>query len=166
MADRRYEFTIEMKGETGNKTNPIAGSSKTESDSALAKGTSLGGNKIKAAGKVLTAVTVYSTAKNMAKQAVNHEISMVEMRTGSKELQQRASLNMQVLQETASFAGKAGVAFAANPVLGGLVVGAEIAQSVVSYNQTMDRINTARTIENIGLGMNYVRAGANGSRRG
>ena len=165
MADRRYEFTIKMKGETGGKTNPIAGSSKTESDTETAKS---GGMLTKDQAKVFAkGMVAYGMTKSFATQIINHEVSMVEMRTGSKELQQRASFNMQVAQQGLGIAES----MATGALVGGLpgaIVGTIIgfARTAINYNQNVNRINTARAVENVGLGMNYVRAGANGSRRG
>lgn len=160
MAEREYSITIEVDSISGNSNNPIAGDEKSP-DSDLAKTAGfLNKGQAKAFGK---GVTAYHYAKSFVSQIISHEVSLVELRTGSRELQERANFMLNVGNKLSGTTETVILGAAAGSTLTGLVVsGIHLA---VSYQQAQNTINTQREVENVSLGLTHIRAGANGSRR-
>lgn len=163
MAEREYSITIEVDSINGNSNNPIAGDEKSP-DSDLAKTAGfLNKGQAKAFGK---GVTAYHYAKSFTSQIISHEVSLVELRTGSRELQERANFMLNVgnklVGATESIVVGAAVGGIVGAVAGLVTSGIHLA---VSYQQAQNTINTQRNVENVSLGLTYIRAGANGSRR-
>lgn len=161
--DRNYSITIEVNGmEKGE--SPIAGDNKP-SDTEKASGGSI--NKIQA--KTLAAtLTAYHTVKSFATQVINHEVSLVSLRTGSNEMQERASF----INENVQTAVGVGESLIAGAIAGG-PVGAIIALGGVALNvghrvmaiaQKQETLNIERSIEKETIQKNYIRAGAKGYR--
>ena len=155
------EYTIVIKREGGSSDkNPVAGSN-TEQDSGKSGGIlSKQGAKNFAKGMV-----AYRTVKSFATQMINHEVSMVELRTGSNELQQRANFINEMHQK--------GVGILETTVTGALVGGLpgalvgltlSTAHTLIGYSQNQQRLNEERAIENETIRRNIVRAGASNSR--
>lgn len=163
MADRNYTITIKIDGESSARSqSPIAGSTK-QSDTEEVKKYSFE----KDASGALKKLVSYKAVKSFATQIVNHEISQVELRTGSRELQDRATfINETVQRGLGIVEGVALGAVAGGPI--GAVIGAlvGVTHTAISYAQRQDTLNLQRSIENASIQMNYIRAGANGSRRG
>ena len=161
MAERNYTITIKYK-DVKSSRSPIAGDN-AESDTNKGKGL-LSKEDAKVFGKAMVA---YGVVKSYATQIVNHEVSMVELRTGSKELQERANFANQVGQQAVSI-----VETTATSAMVGGWVGAivgfvmSLGHTVLGYVQNQNRIDTAKSIENRSIQFNYIRAGANGSRSG
>ena len=91
---------------------------------------------------------------------------MVQLRTGSNELQERATfINNMHQQGLGVLEGMVTGAMVGG--LPGAIIGTTLSlmHTMIGYGQAQNRINTERTLENVGIGMNYIRAGANGSRR-
>jgi tetrahydromethanopterin S-methyltransferase subunit G len=161
MEGRNYTITIKADKLSSGGGSPIAGDKK-ESDTKKS-----GGILTKEGAKAFASTMVaYHTVKSFATQVVNHEISMVQLRTGSNELQARVSFINQMTQQ--------GLGILEGTVTGlmvgslpGMVVGLALStmHSLVSYTQKVDELNTRRSLENESLHMNYIRAGASGSRR-
>jgi hypothetical protein len=155
------EYVITIKNSTGSKSkNPIAGS---DNGSSTEKGKGLLSREgAKTFGKTMVA---YGTVKSFALQTINHEVSLVQLRTGSNELQGRANFTNSVVQKVVGI----GESMFAGAMVGGLpgaIVGLTLstAHTLIGYAQNQDRINTERSLENVSLQMNIMRAGANGSR--
>ena len=160
MEERRYQF-IFNNNSGAPKQSPIARSSGNESNNAK-KGLIQSEEGRIAFAKGMAA---YGVVKTFATQVVNHEVSMVKLRTGSNELQERANFinsvaqkGLNILETTAAGAALGGLPGAAL----GFVLGA--AHTVIGFAQNQERINTERSVENVGLMMMNIRAGANGSR--
>lgn len=159
-----YSITIEVSGNVSSES-PISGDktggSDTEKGKNIVTKDSLGG--------IAKKLISYHTVKSFADQVISHEVSMVELRTGSREMQERANFMLGMSQKVVSVGesmvtgalvgGPAGVAVA---VMG---MALNIMQTAISYQQKQQTLNTERTLENQTIRMNYVRAGANGSRR-
>lgn len=160
MSDRNYSITIEVVDKTEDK-NPISGN-KSKSDTETGKGI-LSKKGAKAWGKGLVA---YHYAKSFTDQIASHEISMVELKTGSRELQERANFAYNIGQKTIS-ATETIVTGALVGGLPGALMGlvTSLLHNALSYQQRVNTINTNKSIENVSIQMNYIRAGANGSRR-
>lgn len=157
----KINYSITIKAENlSNKRKAVAGSN-NDSDTDDRKGLlSKEGAKVYAKGLV-----AYHTVKSFATQIVNHEVSMVQLRTGSNELQERANFFNQIAQKSV---GILEGAFTGAMVGGlpGFVVGTALSlmHTAIDYGQRVERLNTERSLENQSIMMNYVRAGANGSR--
>lgn len=165
MADREYSITIEVKQEeTSENKSPIAGDKKEKEDSEVFKDSGiLNKEQAKAAGKVLTA---YHFAKSFTDQIISHNVSMVELNTGSKELQDRANFNLQVGQKLAGMVESVTMGALVGGWVGaiaGIAVGT--VSSAINYTQAQERLDKQKAIEDTSLQMNYIRAGAGGSRR-
>ena len=154
-------YTIEIKADNivEDGTTPIAGTNK-ESDTT--KSGLLSKEQAKAFSKGLVA---YHGVKSFATQVHNHYVSMVELRTGSKELQQRASFYNDIAQKGIGILESV-VAGALVGGLGGAVVGLAVSttHTLVGLAQAQDRINTQQALENETIFMNTIRAGTRGSR--
>lgn len=161
MADRTYKIVISAENLQDAKS-PIAGDNKS-SDTEKGKGL-LTKEGARTFGKVMVA---YGTVKSFATQIANHEVSMVELRTGSREQQERANFTYQLAQSGMGLLeGAIGGAMVGG--LPGFIIGTvlSVAHTAIGYAQRQDTLNMQRDLENSSLGMNYIRAGANGSRRG
>lgn len=161
MENRNYTITIKTDSLSSGNKSPIAGDNKG-TDKEKSGGGLLSKDAAKAFGKAMVA---YSTVKSFATQIVNHEVSMVQLRTGSNELQERANFTNQMIQKGVGIL-EGGVTGALVGGLPGFLIGTTLSlmHSVIGYGQAVNRLNTERTLENQSIMMNFVRAGAKGSR--
>lgn len=159
MAKRNYTITIKASGVVDDES-PIAGDNK-QSDSKKTKGL-LSKEGAKAYAKGLVA---YHAVKSFATQVISHEVSLVELRTGSNELQRRANFINQ-LHQTGAGVIESTVTGALVGGLPGAVIGmaTSAVKKLIDYAQRQETINLQKSIEDTTLGMNYVRAGARGYR--
>lgn len=162
MENRNYTITIKTDSLSSGGKSPISGDKKG-SDKDKSSGGLLSKDGAKAFGKAMVA---YSTVKSFATQIVNHEVSMVQLRTGSNELQERANFTNQMIQKGVGIL-EGGVAGALVGGLPGFIIGTSLSflHTMISYGQKASELNTQRTLENMSIQQNYIRAGANGSRR-
>lgn len=159
--DRQYQIVVENRGGTGKNNSPIA-KDQNESDSDKGKGL-----LSKSAAKAYMAgYAAYTKVKSFADQIYAHEVSMVELRTGSKEAQDRANFTRDMITKGVSFVEAGMMTALVTGNVAGFAIGAGISltQTLISYAQNQDRINTQRTLENTSIQLNYIRAGARGSR--
>lgn len=162
MENRNYTITIKADNLSSGNKSPIAGDNKG-TDKEKSNGGLLSKEGAKAFGKAMVA---YSTVKSFATQVINHEVSMVQLRTGSNELQQRANFTNQMIQKGVGIL-EGGIAGAMVGGLPGFIVGTGLSllHTMISYGQKQQELDTQRTVENQSIQMNYVRAGASGSRK-
>ena len=163
MEQRNYTITIKTDKLSGGGNDAIAGSS-TESEKESAKSSGLLTKEgAKAFGKGLVA---YRAVKSFATQVINHEVSMVQLRTGSNELQQRANFQNQLIQQGVGIIEGA-VAGALVGGLPGFIIGTatSLLNTMVSYGQAQNRLDTQNALEGASISLNKIRAGVNGSRR-
>ena len=157
MAERNYKITISYKNKS--KSNPIAGQDKS-SDTEQGKGllTKEGAKTFGAA------MVAYGTLKSFATQIINHEVSQVELETGSREMQERASFKNEMVQKGVGLLEMAvtGAMFGGVGAVVGLAIGTT--HTLLGYVQKQDTIELKRTIENQTISQNFIRAGAKGSR--
>lgn len=154
------QYEIIIKNESGGGSeSPISGDQKNvgNEDSAISK-------ELQSAFKKIVS---YQTAKSLVVSAINHEVSLVQLRTGNNELQQRASFVNSVVQQAVGFVESVAIGAKAGGWVGA-IVGAVMstATTVIGIAQKQDTIDKSRQLENATLQMNYVRAGARGSRGG
>lgn len=161
MEQHRHEIVIKSS-DLAKKKTPISGS-KTDTDQEKASGGLLSKEDAKT---FMAGYTAYKQAKNFATQIVAHNVSMVELRTGSRELQERANFQLQVRQQVIGVAETALTGLAAGGLPGatvGTLIG--VVNTAVHYIQRAEEINLKRSIENRTIETNLVRAGTGGSRR-
>lgn len=155
-----YEITIKTDRVSGGNS-AISGAN---SDSDTAQGNGLLSKE--GAKAFATGMVAYRTVKSFATQIINHEVSLVELRTGSRELQQRTSFYNEIAQKGVGILEKMAFgAFVGGGV--GAFIGLTLGTTheLIGYAQNQQRIDTERNIENQSLQMQYIRAGAGGSRR-
>ena len=158
MENRNY--TILIKAEDVKKESAISGQSSGGETSDAKETASKGQLKGLAVG-----LTAAKKIKGYVNTIVNHEVSMVGLRTGSNEMQERASFINQAVNKGVDMLMTIGVGAATGGVVGALIgVGIGVVETAVGYAFAQDRLNTERTIENETIRRNYVRAGAKGSR--
>ena len=156
-----YEFIL--KNETTDAENENTGVAGSESGKEPKKEKKQLSQGQIAVGKGLVA---YNLAKPWINQVVSHEISLVELRTGSREAQQKTQFAYDVASKVGGLFTSVLSGYAVGNVPGAIVAGlVNIGHTVVSYAQKEETINLQRSLESRTLQMNYVRAGAGGSRR-
>lgn len=117
----------------------------------------------KALGKSLVAL---QKVKSWINPVINHEINMVELRTGRREYARKIQFAHEIAQQGLGIVESIAMGYAVGNVWGA-VIGAvgSIGHTAMNYIQRQDEINTQETLENISLQQNRIRAGAGGSRR-
>lgn len=148
----KYEIIIRDETRT-NPTNPIANTEDGQAkDTTDDKDT-----KDKASP---WAYMAYRRVESVAKSWINHEISMVSVRTGRVELQQRyqfaADTAFGIVDTVTNIAVGAKVGGGVGAVVGAVV---SVAQAGINLVQKLDRYNTQMYLENTSLGLMHVRAG-------
>ena len=159
--DRQYQITIKNEGANGKQNSPIA---KDQNQSDTEKGKGLLSKS--AAKTFMKGMVAYHTLKNFGMQIYSHEASMVQLRTGSSEQQERANFFREVNTKTLNMLEAGTMTALVTGNVAGFVIGAGISltSTLISYAQNQDRINTQRSLENQSIQLNYIRAGARGSR--
>lgn len=111
-------------------------------------------------------MAVYHTVKSIGAQIAYHDaVATVQLRTGSSEAQEIASAWYSGINTSAGILEKAATGAAIGGGVGavvGTVVG--VAQALIGLNQRYRDLLMAEALESVSLRMNYIRAGANGSR--
>lgn len=162
MADVTYRFVFESTG----------GSSPSSHRSSVARTTS--GEEVEDTA-LTKLVKGYNAIRKMApvgyalkfaKQFVSAEVNRVELRTGNALLQEKVSY----VYSTAGRILTIGGAIMGGLATGNYLVAAGGLVSAISWGvdiaQEQTNINLARRVENIGIGMANIRAGAGGNRNG
>ena len=149
----KYEIIIRDETRT-NPTNPIAN---TEDGQAKDTTEDKNPNEERASP---WAYMAYRRVESVAKSWINHEISMVSVRTGRVELQQRyqfaADTAFGIVDTVTNIAVGAKVGGGAGAVVGAVV---SVAQAGINLVQKLDRYNTQMYLENTSLGLMHVRSG-------
>ena len=153
------EYTIIIKRDSvRSNESPIAGGSGEE-------GQSKGFLSKEGAKSFMKGVMAYKKVKGFAVQVANHEVSLVQLRTGSNELQQRADFINDVVQKGVGALESVAIGAAVGG-LPGAIVG--LVSSGVSYaiqvQQRKERLNLESDIEKESIQRNLIRAGASNSR--
>ena len=160
MANSTYVIRIE-NGTSGGGDSPIAGNTSSSSSS------SSGGNKKtytqgqKNAQTALKALVAYDKfVKPFVDQAIQHQVSTIELRTGSAELQQKVEFGLGIAQSVGGILQGALAGYAVGNLPGALIgTLVSVGTTVMNYANQADKIRMQQSLENITLrGMN-VRAG-------
>lgn len=161
-AERPYRIIIENAGGVQSNKSPIANDG-SPSDSEKGKGL-LTKSQARA---FMTGITAYRQVKGYANQIISFEHSMVALRTGSNEMQERAQFAQKVFNDGLGILESGVVAGLATGNVVGFVVGVGVGlvSKGINIMQNQIRINTERSVENQSIQLNYIRAGARGSRQ-
>lgn len=159
MAQR--EYVIRIVNDAGNgKRKTVAGDDDNTGETARSTNQTQSGQGAVAAGLV-----AWRTVKPWINQALTHELNVVNIRDGSTELAQRRQFGYQIATQSVGIIESMAAGYAVGNVAGaaiGLAVG--VGHTLLSYANNQQIINERRNLENRSLQMNYIRAGARGSR--
>lgn len=163
MADVTYRFVFESSGGGGSsdsRRSSVARTTSGEDVEESAVGKFIGGiNAVKKMAPV-------GYALKFANQVISSEINRVELRTGNALLQEKISYAYGTTGRVLAIGGA---------IIGGLATGNYLVAagglvSAISWGvdiaQEQTNINLSRRVENIGIGMANIRAGAGGNRNG
>lgn len=163
---KSYEITIKLDNSGGGRGahEAISGTTAPSPSATASSGQASqgGGGSLKTA---LGAVFSYATIKSFATQQINYGVSITGLRTGSNELQQKASFYNQIAQKGLGIAETTLAGFAVGNVPGALIgLAVSTTHTLIGFGQAQNTINLNRTLENRSLEMTRIRAGAQGSR--
>lgn len=163
---KSYEITIKLDNSGGGRGahEAISGTTAPSPSATASSGQASqgGGGSLKTA---LGAVFSYATVKSFATQQINYSVSLTGLRTGSNELQQKASFYNQIIQKGVGAAETVAAGAAAGGWVGAVIgLGVSTAHTLIGFSQAQNTINLNRTLENRSLEMTRIRAGAQGSR--
>ncbi len=151
---KEYKITIENANGEGVKS-PIAGSDQPKQAPI---------QSIAPQSNALPAIKGYIAVKRFVapfvNQAISHEINLVQLRTGSAELQAKISFGYSITSKAFGIVESIAIGAALGGAAGALIgatVG--IAQTVIGYAQAQEVINTNSTIESYSIGFANARAG-------
>ena len=161
-----YSITLHIDGEVAStgSSEAVAGAS-TPSSTASAKASASKGATSVNAKSAMQAMTAYHTIKSFAVQQINYQVSTVELRTGSKDLQEKANFTNQIIQKGIGIA-ELTVAGAVVGGLPGALAGLALstAHTAIGYAQRQNTLNLQESLENRSIEMMRIRAGSLGSR--
>ena len=162
MADVTYRFLFESTGGSSSSSHRSSVARTTSGEDVEETSVSRFVRGIEAIRKMAPV----GYALKFANQAITAEINRVELRTGNALLQEKISYAYSTTGRVLTIGGAIiGGALTGNPlaVAGGVM-------SAISWGvdiaQEQTNINLARRVENIGIGMANIRAGAGGNRNG
>lgn len=167
MESREYKIIIESTGggaSDSGTTSAVAGS-KTPSPKKSIEDT--GGILSKDGAKnYLAGMVAWRTVKPYLTQVINHEVSLVELKTGSRELQDRANFVNQMVQRSVNSLEMVATGALVGGGAGALVgLATSLVHTGISYMQAQNKIELQKTLENRSLEMQVIRASSFGSRR-
>lgn len=161
--ERHYKITLESNINSGEPgANSAFAKNSTQSSTQQAHQQKAGAGITKGNLKLMGA---YHTVKSFAVQQINHEVSLVELRTGSKDAQDHASFYNNLVQTGLGIAESVAVGAYVGS-LPGAIAGLLLStgHKVLSYANANETLQIQRQIENRSLHAQYIRAGAQGSR--
>lgn len=175
MAERQFIIRIEntTEGKAGEKVGGAGGISKktkTETKESGNKSSGIGESIVKSARIPLTGMAVYASARKITNTIVSHNNSLIEVRTGSREQQERTSFvyntAMGFLDSTVS--GAAAGALVGGPVgalVGGLLGFVKQGMSMeINVAKTRSMLSAHRQLEDISRDLQSQRITVSGSR--
>lgn len=163
MATYEYIIRNESGGESGG--SPVA---KVSARSGIHKPKS-GMEKAQNVVKTLSRVYVVREAVAIAKSEYMYKANTVELRTGSKDLQQRVDFQTQLGSMGLSILGSAVAGFAVGGFAGAATAaGLSVLSQAISFTQSTSQaqrtIDLKQQVENQSIRMQMLRAGSRGSR--
>ena len=163
---REYSITIHIDGEVASTgtSEAVAGAS-TPSSTATAKASATKGATTTSPAGIMKAMTAYHTLKAFAVQEINYQVSTVELRTGSKDLQEKANFTNQIIQKGISILETTAVGAVMGGLPGALAgLALSTAHTAIGYAQRQSTLNLQESLENRSIEMMRIRAGSLGSR--
>ena len=172
MAERQFVIRIEnnTKGNAGERVGGAGGISKKTKTKTKESSNGMGKFLAKQAGIPLTGMAAYGTVRNITSTIISHNNSLIEVRTGSREQQERTSF---IYNTSMGFVDSMVTGAAAGAMAGGAVgaaVGAVLGAAkqglsmAINVAKTRDLLEKQRTLENITRDLQTQRATVNGSR--
>ena len=175
MAERQFVIRIDnaTQGGAGEKVGGAGGISKktrTSKKETSNAGNGMGRFLAKQAGIPLTGLAAYGTVRKITDTIVSHNNSLIEVRTGSREQQERTSF---IYNTATGFLDSAVSGAVAGGMIGGpagAAAGAIIGVAKQGLSMTINAAKTAdllskqRQLENIGRDLQTQRVTVNGSR--
>lgn len=159
MFSSHYSITIEDRTNKSNKS-PVAGSITSSKTTTSSSAPDTSGNGRAVLGRL---VAIGGMAVHFTDQIISHEISVVSLRTGAIEQQERLSFAYSVGKQIGGMV----LSTAVGAVLGGGLPGAliglasSVASTAMSYGQKAADIQMRHDLEDIGL--RYINARAGGT---
>jgi hypothetical protein len=163
---REYSITLHIDGEVAStgSSEAVAGAS-TPSSTASAKASASKGATSVNAKAAMQAMTAYHTIKSFAVQEINYQVSTVELRTGSKDLQEKANFANQIIQKGIGIFEATAVGAVVGGLPGALAgLALSTAHTAINYAQRQNTLNLQESLENRSIEMMRIRAGSLGSR--
>ena len=160
------EYVITLIDNTSSGSDSAVAGSSTPSAGTTAQNADSGGLLSKEGARAFgQGMVAYHGLKAFAVQQLNHEVSLVELRTGSREMQDRANFQTQLFQKGVGILETTAPGALVGGLYGALIgLGLSTAHTFIDYANKQDTINTARQAESVSLEMQRIRAGALGSR--
>lgn len=160
------EYVITLIDNTSSGSDSAVAGSSTPSAGTTAQNADNGGLLSKEGARSFGQFMVaYHGLKAFAVQQLNHEVSLVELRTGSREMQERANFQNQLFQKGVGILETTATGALVGGLYGALIgLGLSATHTAIDYVNKQDSINTARQVESVSLEMQRIRAGALGSR--
>ena len=161
---REYVLRIknETKKEVGKDVGGAGGVKKAK------KTDSTGGEKPKeeeSTKSTIKAFTAYKAIKSVGMTLYSHNVSTTELRTGSREAQQRASYTYSVVNKLVSTTETIAVGAYVGGIVGALVgLTYSAIQTSINYALQANRLNMQNSLETISRDMGVQRATVSGSR--
>lgn len=160
MDNNSYTVTIELKDSSGQ-----AGANKVFAGNTTQQSPNVQAQQQGVKKDLALKLGAWHVVKSFAVQQVNHAVSLVELRTGSRDMQDHANFYNNVIQSGVSILE----ATAVGAYMGSLP-GALVGFTLSAMHKGLDISNKHQTllmqqdVENRSLHSQYIRAGAQGSR--
>ncbi len=172
MAERQFIIRIEngTQGNAGEKVGGAGAIGKQNKTNNAESSGKMGQFIAKQMGIPLTGFAVYGTARKITNTIVSHNNALIEVRTGSREQQERTSfvyntsmgfVDSAVSGAAAGFVAGGALGAAVGSILGVAKQGLSMA---INAAKTSDILSKQRTLENISRDLQTQRVTINGSR--
>lgn len=158
------EYVIRIVNETQSTAPEVGGAGGINADSGNSLGaTNAGksGNTTNKAAKALQGLFSAHTAVNMTKQAISFGVSQVQIETGSREMQQRASA---LYSAGTALTGIVAAGIAGGPATAGVALLGTLISKATSILFEMESIANQRRLEDIARNLSAQRVTVSGSR--
>lgn len=167
--DRNYIITLKIEGSSNaGASSAVAGSSTQSQKQAVASSENKTPGLLQSAesrAAFTSSLVAWHTIKPFATQQINYRVSLVELTSGSREMQEKANFINQLTQKGVGLAESvaAGALLGGGPgALVGALVG--VTSSVIGVSQKVSTYMIKDSLENYSIEMSRVRASSLGSR--
>ena len=172
MAERQFIIRIENStgGGVAEKVGGAGGISKKSKTQNKESSNGMASFLAKQAGIPLTGMAAYATVRKITSTIVSHNNSLIEVRTGSREQQERTSFiyntSMGFVDSLVSGAAAGGMVGGPMGATAGAIIGVakQGLSMAINVAKTSDLLAKQRTLENITRDLQTQRVTVNGSR--